>query len=80
MGNGWEHTSTLFRPLPGFDAWIPGYPGYSADFFDDKHTVVFGGSWASGAALLRRSFRNWFQTRYPFPFTKFRRCWDSGRG
>jgi len=75
VGNGWEHTSTPFRPLPGFEAWIPSYQGYSADFFDDKHTVVFGGSWATGAALLRRSFRNWFQPRYPFACSKFRRAW-----
>ena len=74
----WEHTCTPFRPLPGFEPWIPGYPGYSADFFDDKHTVVFGGSWATGAPLLRRSFRNWFQTHYPYVFSKFRRVRDDG--
>ncbi len=75
VGNGWELTCTPFRPLPGFEAWVPGYPGYSADFFDDLHTVVFGGSWATGRALLRRSFRNWFQPHYPFVFSKFRRAW-----
>jgi len=75
VGNGWEHTSTLFRPLPGFEAWMSSYPGYSADFFDEKHTVVFGASWATGTPLLRRSFRNWFQTRYPFAYSKFRRVW-----
>jgi formylglycine-generating enzyme required for sulfatase activity len=72
LGNGWEHTSTPFRPLSGFEAWIPGYQGYSADFFDDKHYVVFGGSWATSAPLLRRSFRNWFQPHYPYVFSKFR--------
>ena len=75
LGNGWEHTSTLFRPLPGFEAWIASYPGYSADFFDEKHMVVFGASWATGAQLLRRSFRNWFQPGYPFAYSKFRRVW-----
>ena len=72
VGNGWEHTSTPFRPLPGFEAWVRTYPGYSADFFDDAHTVVFGGSWATDHRLLRRSLRNWFQPHYPYVFSKFR--------
>ena len=61
-----------FRPLPGFTPWARTYPGYSADFFDDAHFVVFGGSWATDARLLRRSFRNWYQPEYPFVFSKFR--------
>ncbi len=72
VGNGWEWTSTPFRPLPGFTAWARTYPGYSADFFDDEHFVVFGGSWATDKRLLRRSFRNWYQAHYPFVFSKFR--------
>ena len=48
------------------------YPGYSADFFDGQHWVVFGGSWATAAGLVRRSFRNWYQGRYPYVFSKFR--------
>lgn len=72
VGNGWEWTSTPFRPLPGFHAWARTYPGYSADFFDDEHFVVFGGSWATDKRLLRRSFRNWYQGEYPFVFSKFR--------
>ena len=72
VGNGWEHSGTPFRPLPGFEPWISTYAGYSADFFDDKHFVVFGGSWATSVPLLRRSFRNWFQPHYPYVFSKFR--------
>ena len=72
VGNGWEWTSTPFRPLPGFEAWARTYPGYSADFFDDKHFVVFGGSWATDSRLLRRSFRNWYQGNYPYVFSSFR--------
>lgn len=72
VGNGWEWTATRFGPLPGFRAWASTYPGYSADFFDDWHQVVFGGSWATHSALTRRSFRNWYQRRYPFVFSSFR--------
>lgn len=72
VGNGWEWTSTPFRPLPGFRAWAHTYPGYSADFFDDAHFVVFGGSWATDRVLLRRSLRNWYQGHYPYVFSAFR--------
>jgi ergothioneine biosynthesis protein EgtB len=71
-GNGWEWTATPFAPFAGFQAYIPGYPGYSADFFDGKHFVLKGASWATDAALVRRSFRNWYQARYPYVFAKFR--------
>ena len=72
IGNGWEWTATAFAPFPGFEANIPGYPGYSADFFDGKHLVLKGASWATDAQLIRRSFRNWYQARYPYVFAKFR--------
>jgi ergothioneine biosynthesis protein EgtB len=72
VGNGWEWTESAFAPLPGFHAYIPNYPGYSADFFDGKHYVLKGASWATDAQLIRRSFRNWYQARYPYVFAKFR--------
>jgi gamma-glutamyl hercynylcysteine S-oxide synthase len=72
IGDGWEWTNTVFGGLPGFTAYIPGYEGYSADFFDGKHYVMKGGSWATADALVRPSFRNWFQAHYPYVFAKFR--------
>ncbi|GJM23106.1 MAG: hercynine oxygenase [Planctomycetota bacterium] len=72
VGNGWEWTATLFAPRPGFRVTLPSYAGYSADFFDEPHYVMLGGSWATDARLLRRSFRNWFRPHYPWAFTKFR--------
>ncbi|HZP38040.1 MAG TPA: SUMF1/EgtB/PvdO family nonheme iron enzyme [Methylomirabilota bacterium] len=72
IGDGWEWTNTVFAGLPGFSAYIPGYPGYSADFFDGKHYVQKGGSWATADDLIRPSFRNWFQAHYPYVFAKFR--------
>ena len=58
--------------LPGFRPWARTYPGYSADFFDGEHDVVFGASWATDRSLLRPSFRNWYRRSYPYAFTKFR--------
>lgn len=72
VGNGWELTDTPFAPLPGFTPYIKSYPDYSADFFDGKHFVVKGASWATDADLLRPSFRNWYQAHYPYVFAKFR--------
>jgi ergothioneine biosynthesis protein EgtB len=70
-GNGWEWTSTRFAPLPGFEPF-PFYRGYSADFFDNKHFVMKGGSARTASCMLRRSFRNWFQSHYPHVYAGFR--------
>jgi ergothioneine biosynthesis protein EgtB len=72
VGNGWELTDSPFAPFPGFSAYIPGYPDYSRDFFDGKHFVLKGASWATAADLLRPSFRNWYQAHYAYVFAKFR--------
>jgi ergothioneine biosynthesis protein EgtB len=70
-GNSWEWTSTPFSPFPGFEAF-PFYRGYSADFFDNKHFVMKGGSARTAACMLRRSFRNWFQPHYAHVYAGFR--------
>ena len=72
IGDGWEWTNSVFAGLPGFSAYIPGYAGYSADFFDGKHYVLKGGSWATADDLVRPTFRNWFQAHYPYVFATFR--------
>lgn len=71
LGNGWEWTSCEFAPFAGFQPF-PFYPGYSANFFDGKHFVMKGGSARTAAALLRRSFRNWFQPHYQYVYAGFR--------
>jgi gamma-glutamyl hercynylcysteine S-oxide synthase len=71
LGNGWEWTSTVFGPLPGFEPFSF-YRGYSADFFDGKHYVMKGGSARTDVSLLRRPFRNWFQSNYPYLYATFR--------
>lgn len=71
VGNGWEWTSEVFAPFPGFVA-SPSYPEYSADFFDGQHYVMKGASVATARELLRPSFRNWFRPRYPHMYATFR--------
>jgi ergothioneine biosynthesis protein EgtB len=71
LGNGWEWTSTVFGPFPGFEPF-PFYRGYSADFFDGKHFVMKGGSARTAACMLRGTFRNWFQAHYQYVYAGFR--------
>jgi len=71
VGNGWEWTASEFSPFPGFEPF-PFYRGYSADFFDGKHFVMKGGSARTAACMLRRSFRNWFQSHYQYMYAGFR--------
>ena len=71
VGNGWEWTSSVFAPFPGFEARAS-YPEYSADFFDNQHFVLKGASPATAAELIRPTFRNWFRSRYPYVYATFR--------
>jgi ergothioneine biosynthesis protein EgtB len=71
VGNGWEWTSTVFGPFPGFEPMAP-YPQYSADFFDGKHFVMKGASPVTAKSMVRRSFRNWFRGNYPYVYATFR--------
>lgn len=71
IGNGWEWTAT---PFAGFEGFEPStyYPGYSANFFDNDHYVLKGGSPVTSRKLLRRSFRNWFRADYPYVYSTIR--------
>ena len=71
VGNGWEWTSSVFAPFPGFSP-LPSYPQYSADFFDGGHFVLKGASPATARELLRPTLRNWFRPRYPHVYATFR--------
>ena len=57
IGDVWEWTSSGFEAWPGFTPML--YDTYSAPFFGGDFRVLRGGSWATGAGILRPSFRNW---------------------
>ncbi len=71
VGNGWEWTSTVFAPFPGFTPF-PFYQNYSEPFFDGRHYVLKGASPRTAARLARPSFRNWFRPSYPYIYATFR--------
>lgn len=66
LGGVWEWTSSVLEKHGGF---VPMeiYPGYTADFFDGKHNIVLGGSWATHPRIAgRKTFINWYQRNYPY--------------
>lgn len=71
-GGLWEWTSTPLAPWEGFSA-MPLYPGYTADFFDNKHNICLGGSWATIPRIAgRKTFINWYQRNYPYTWATAR--------
>ncbi|MBE3041568.1 SUMF1/EgtB/PvdO family nonheme iron enzyme [Candidatus Bathyarchaeota archaeon] len=53
MGGVWEWTSSPLARWEGFEPMAL-YPGYTADFFDEKHNIVLGGSWATHPRIAGR--------------------------
>ncbi|KAF9013309.1 hypothetical protein BDQ17DRAFT_1231986 [Cyathus striatus] len=75
-GGVWEWTSTILEKVDGFSP-SKLYPGYSADFFDGKHQIVLGGSYATIPRIAeRKSFRNWYQRNYPYAWVGGRIAYD----
>ncbi|KAL4962527.1 DUF323 domain protein [Aspergillus stella-maris] len=68
FGGVWEWTSSSLKEHDGFKA-MDIYPGYTSDFFDGKHNVILGGSWATHPRVAgRTTFVNWYQRNYPYPW------------
>ena len=59
-GNVWEWLGETFKPLPGFQTHHL-YEDQSAPFFDDKHFMMLGGSWATNGTMALPCYRNWFR-------------------
>lgn len=70
LGNVWEWTASNFAPYPDFKPYP--YQGYSQVYFDDRHRVLRGGSWATRRWGLRATFRNWYDPRTRQIFAGFR--------
>ncbi|KAL4920713.1 C-type lectin protein [Aspergillus aurantiobrunneus] len=68
FGGVWEWTSSPLARHDGFMA-MEIYPGYTSDFFDGKHNIILGGSWATHPRIAgRTTFVNWYQRNYPYPW------------
>ncbi|RDW74477.1 DUF323 domain protein [Aspergillus mulundensis] len=68
FGGVWEWTSSPLEQHEGFKA-MEIYPGYTSDFFDGKHNIILGGSWATHPRIAgRTTFVNWYQRNYPYPW------------
>lgn len=74
VGDVWEWTSSGFDPWPGFSPML--YVDYSAPFLGGDVKVLRGGSWATGAAAVRPSFRNWDLPVRRQIFSGVRLAWD----
>jgi gamma-glutamyl hercynylcysteine S-oxide synthase len=70
LGNVWEWTDSWFAGYDGFTHYP--YKGYSQVYFDGKHRVLKGGSWATRSFALRPSFRNWYYPHVRQIFSGFR--------
>ncbi|KAF2723853.1 hypothetical protein K431DRAFT_219063 [Polychaeton citri CBS 116435] len=77
MGGVWEWTSSALEKPEDF---VPMklYPAYSADFFDEKHNVILGGSWATLPRIAgRKTFVNWYQRNYLYVWAGARLVQDN---
>lgn len=71
LGNVWEWTESWFHPYPGFVS--DPYKEYSEPWFGD-HKVLRGGSFATGAGLLRNTWRNFYTPDRRDVYAGFRTC------
>ncbi|KAI9776912.1 MAG: hypothetical protein M1835_005376 [Candelina submexicana] len=77
MGGVWEWTSSVLERHSGFEP-TRSYPAYTADFFDGKHNVILGGSWATHPRIAgRKTFVNWYQRSYPYAWAGARLVQDA---
>jgi ergothioneine biosynthesis protein EgtB len=74
-GNVWEWTATPFAPYPRFEPYP--YAGYSQPYFDGRHMVLRGGSWATRGTIVRNTFRNWYVPTTRAVFAGFRCARDA---
>lgn len=62
-GNVWEWLGDIFTPLSGFKPHYL-YEDYSAPFFDNRHYMLIGGSWATNGYEATPYYRNWFRPHF----------------
>lgn len=60
FGNVWDWLDDDFNHLPGFKTH-PWYEDFSQPYFDDQHSMLLGGSWATTGTAASKYYRLWFR-------------------
>lgn len=63
FGNVWDWLSDDFYALPGFEIH-PLYDDFSAPYFDEEHSMLLGGCWATTGTGASRYYRLWFRRHF----------------
>ena len=63
FGNVWNWLRDDFSPLPGFQVH-PWYEDFSRPFFDEDHSMLSGGSWATTGTGASKYYRLWFRRHF----------------
>lgn len=74
-GNVWDWLDDAFYPLPGFTKH-PWYKDFSEPFFDNQHSMLLGGCWATSGTGASKFYRLWFRD-YFYQHAGFRMAKDA---
>lgn len=63
FGNVWDWLDDNFDGLLGFKTH-PWYEDFSQPYFDDKHSILLGGAWATTGTGASKYYRLWFRNYF----------------
>lgn len=63
FGNVWDWLQDDFYPLPSFKTHYL-YEDFSAPYFDDQHSMLLGGAWATTGTGASKYYRLWFRKHF----------------